>query len=109
MSKNTSKVSSADSFGKFRHHHNKTCLKQHEIVEAGVCVGSCETHMVDGQNQEGPAPGTLGDDSEEPRVDGTEVVVLDASCDGHAVIAALLGGSFPEHVAELGAAVLRTP
>lgn len=64
---------------------------------------------MDGQDQEGPSSGALGDDGEEAWVDGTEVVVLDAACDGHAIIAALLGGGLAKHVAELGAAVLRTP
>ena len=65
--------------------------------------------MVERQDQEGPSPGTLRDDSEETRVDSTEVVVLDAACDRHAIIAALLCGSFTKHVAKLGAAILRTP
>lgn len=65
--------------------------------------------MMDRQDQKGPSPGTLGDDCQETWVDGTEVVVLDAACDWHAIIAALLGGGLTEHVAELGAAVLRTP
>ena len=65
--------------------------------------------MMDRQDQEGPSPGTLGDDCQETWVDSTEVVVLDAACDWHAIIAALLGGGLTEHVAELGAAVLRTP
>lgn len=65
--------------------------------------------MMDGQDQEGPSPGALGDDRQETWIDGTEGVVLDAACDRHAVIAALLGGGLTEHVAELGAAVLRTP
>lgn len=65
--------------------------------------------MIDGQDQEGPSPGALGDDRQEARVDGTEGVVLDAARDRHAIVAALLGGCFTEHVAELGAAVLRTP
>lgn len=65
--------------------------------------------MMDGQDHEGPSPGALGDDGEEARVDGAEVVVVDAARDGHAVIAALLGGGLAKHVAELGAAVLRTP
>lgn len=65
--------------------------------------------MMDGQDQEGPSPGTLSDDSQEAWVDSTEVVVLDAACDWHAIEAALLGGGLAEHVAELGAAVLRTP
>lgn len=65
--------------------------------------------MMDGQDQEGPSPGALGDDRQETWIDGTEGVVLDAACDRHAIIAALLGGGLTEHVAELGAAVLRTP
>lgn len=65
--------------------------------------------MMDGQDQEGSSPGALGDDGEEAWIDGAEVVVLDAACDGHAIVAALLGGGLAKHVAELGAAVLRTP
>lgn len=65
--------------------------------------------MMDRQDQEGPSSGTLSDDCQETWVDSTEVVVLDAACDWHAIIAALLGGGFTKHVAELGAAVLRTP
>lgn len=64
---------------------------------------------MDVQDQEGPSPGALGDDREETWIDGTEGVVLDAARDRHAIIAALLGGGLTKHVAELGAAVLRTP
>lgn len=78
-------------------------------LTASVCHSLCHTHVMDGQHQEGPAPGALGDDCQETRVDGAEVVVLDAACDRHAIVAALLGGGLTEHVAELGAAVLRTP
>lgn len=42
-------------------------------------------------------------------IDGAEVVVLNAARDGHAIKAALLGGGLTEHVAELGAPVLRAP
>lgn len=65
--------------------------------------------MMDIQDQEGPSPSTLSDDCQETRIDSTEVVVLDAACDRHAIVAALLGGGLTEHMAELGAAVLRTP
>lgn len=65
--------------------------------------------MMDRQDQEGPSPSTLSDDCQETWVDSTEVVVLDAACDWHAIIAALLGGGLTKHVAELGAAVLRAP
>lgn len=65
--------------------------------------------MMDRQDEERPSPGALGDDRQEARVDGAEVVVLDAARDGHAIEAALLVGSLTEHVAELGAPVLRTP
>lgn len=65
--------------------------------------------MIDRQDQEGPSPGTLCDYSQETWVDGAEVVVLDAACDRHAIVAALLGGGLTKHVPELGAAVLRTP
>lgn len=65
--------------------------------------------MMDRQDKESPSPGALGDDRQESRVDGAEVVVLDAARDGHAIKAALLGGGFAEHMAELGAPVLRTP
>lgn len=65
--------------------------------------------MMDGQDQEGPSSSAFGDDREETWIDGTEGVVLDAACDRHAIIAALLGGGLTKHVAELGAAVLRTP
>lgn len=67
------------------------------------------THMMHRQDEESPSPGALGDDRQEPRVDGAEVVVLDAARDGHAIEAALLGGGLAEHMAELGAPVLRTP
>lgn len=73
-----------------------------------MCKGA-DTHMIDRQNQEGPSSGALGDHCQETWVDSTEVVVLDAACDWHAIIAALLGGGFTKHMAELGAAVLRTP
>lgn len=65
--------------------------------------------MMDGQDQEGPSPGALSDDRQETGIDGAEEVVLDAAGDRHAIVAALLGGGLTEHVAELGAAVLRTP
>lgn len=65
--------------------------------------------MMDGQDQEGPSPGTLSDDCQETWIDSAEVVVLHAACDRHAIIAALLAGGLTKHVAELGAAVLRTP
>lgn len=68
-----------------------------------------DTHMMDRQDEEGPTSSALGDDCQKTWVDSTEVVVLDAACDWHAIIAALLGGGFTEHVAKLGAAVLRTP
>lgn len=67
------------------------------------------THVMERQDQEGPSPGTLSDDCQEPWVDGAEVVVLDAACDWHAIIAAILGGGLTKHVAEFGVAVLRTP
>ena len=65
--------------------------------------------MVEGQHHEGPPAGALGDDGEEAGVDGAEVVVMDAAGDGHAIVAGFLGGRLAEHVAELGAAVLRSP
>lgn len=65
--------------------------------------------MMDRQDQEGPSPGTLSDDCQEMWIDSAEVVVLDAACDWHTIIAAFLGGSLTKHMAELGAAVLRTP
>lgn len=65
--------------------------------------------MMDRQDQEGSSPSTLCDDGQEAWVDSTEVVVLDAACDWHAIIAALLGGGLSKHVTELGAAVLRAP
>ena len=65
--------------------------------------------MVDGQHHEGSPAGALGDDGKEAGVDGAEVVVMDTAGDGHAVVAGLFGGRLAEHVAELGAAVLRSP
>lgn len=65
--------------------------------------------MMDGQDEESPSPGALRDDRQESGVDGAEVVVLDTACDGNAIEAALLGGGLTEHMAELGAPVLRTP
>lgn len=65
--------------------------------------------MMDRKDEESPSPGALGDDRQESGVDGAEVVVLDAARDGHAIEAALLGGGLTEHMAELGAPVLRTP
>lgn len=64
---------------------------------------------MDRQDEERTSPGALGDDRQESGVDGAEVVVLDVACDGHAIKAALLGGGLTEHMAELGAPVLRTP
>lgn len=64
---------------------------------------------MDREDQEGSTPGALCDDGNETRVDGAEVVVVDAPRDGHAIVAVLLGGGLTEHVAELGAAILRTP
>lgn len=68
-----------------------------------------DTHMMDRQDQEGPSSSTLSDDSQETWVDRTEAVVLHTACDWHAIKAVLLGGGLTKHVAELGAAVLRTP
>lgn len=65
--------------------------------------------MMDWQDEESPSPGALGDDCQETWIDGAEVVVLNAARDGHAIEAALLGGGLTEHVAELGAPVLRAP
>lgn len=57
--------------------------------------------MVNGDDQEGTASGTLGDHRDKARVDCTEVVVMDAHGDGHAIVAVWLGGRLPKHVAEL--------
>lgn len=65
--------------------------------------------MMDGQYQESPAPCTFSDDSDKVRVDGTEVVVMNAPGNGHTIIAVLFCGWLPKHVAILGATVLRTP
>lgn len=67
------------------------------------------TYMMDGQHQESPAPCTFSDDSDKVRVDGTEVVVMNAPGDRHTIIAILFCRWFPKHVAILGATVLRTP
>lgn len=64
---------------------------------------------MDWQDEESPSPGALSDDCQETWIDGAEVVVLNAARDGHAIEAALLGGGLTEHVAELGAPVLRAP
>ncbi|KAG9347077.1 hypothetical protein JZ751_006004 [Albula glossodonta] len=67
------------------------------------------SHVVNGDDQESPAPCTLCDDSNEAWVDGTEMVVLDAPGDRNAIVAVLLGGSLTEHMPELGAAILGPP
>lgn len=64
---------------------------------------------MDGDDEEGPSACALGHHRHEVRVDGAEVVVMDAVGDGHAVVALVLAGGLAVHVAELGAAVLRVP
>lgn len=65
--------------------------------------------MIDGQHQEGSAARTFGDDGDEARVDGAEVIVMNATGDGDTIIAVLFSGRLPKHVAILGTTVLRTP
>ena len=65
--------------------------------------------MMDWQHQESPASSTFCDDGKEAWVDGAQLVVVDTPCDWHAIVAVLFGGGLTEHMAELGAAVLRTP
>lgn len=62
-----------------------------------------------GDDKEGSPAGTFSDHSDEVWVDGTEVVVMDAACDGHRVVAVLFAGGLAVDMSELGAAVLRVP
>ena len=64
---------------------------------------------MDGQDQKGPAPGTLRHHGDEAGVDRAVVVVMDAACDWHPVVAVIPRGRLPEHVAKLWAAERRTP
>lgn len=86
-------------------------FKRKKTQLAAFKSGSCQwhTYMMDWQDKESPSPGALSDDCQETWIDGAEVVVLNAARDGHAIEAALLGGGLTEHVAELGAPVLRAP
>ena len=63
--------------------------------------------MVNRKDEERSASSTLGDHGDEPGVDGTELVVLDALGDGDAIVAVL--GGLTEHMPKLGAAILGTP
>lgn len=56
---------------------------------------------MDGQDQKGPAPGTLRHHGDEAGVDRAVVVVMDAACDWHPVVAVIPRGRLPEHVAKL--------
>lgn len=62
-----------------------------------------------GDDEEGPPAGTFSDHSDEMGVHGTEVVVMDAACDGHRVVAVLFAGGLAVDMPELGAAVLGVP
>lgn len=62
-----------------------------------------------GDDKEGAPTGTFSDHSDEVGVHSTEVVVVDAACDGHRVVAILLAGGLAVDVSELGAAVLGVP
>lgn len=66
-------------------------------------------HLVHRYHEEGPTTCTLCHHSNEVGVDSTEVVVVDAACDGHTVIALLLAGWLAVDVTELGTPVLRVP
>ena len=57
--------------------------------------------MMERQDEKGPTASALCNDREEAWVDSTEEVVLDGARDGHAIVAALLGGSLTEDMSEL--------
>lgn len=77
------------------------CVQQDDRVQT--------THMMDGQHQKGPATGALGHHGDEAGIGWAVVVVVDAVCDWHPVVAVLLGGRLPVDVAKLRAAERRTP
>lgn len=62
-----------------------------------------------GDDKEGSPAGAFSDHSDEMGVHSTEVVVMDATCDGHRVVAVLFAGGLAVDMSELGAAVLGVP
>lgn len=64
---------------------------------------------MEGDDKEGAPTSTFSDHSNEVGVHGTEVVVVDAACDGHRVVAVLFAGRLAIDMSELGAAVLGVP
>lgn len=59
--------------------------------------------MMDGQHQKGPAPDALSHHSDKAGIGWAVVVVVDAACDWHPVVAALPGGGSSYDVAKLWA------
>lgn len=68
-----------------------------------------DSHLLQRDDQEGSPAGALGDDGQEPRVDGAEMVVVDVLGDGDPIEAMLPARRLPVNIPELGAAVLRPP
>lgn len=66
-------------------------------------------YLVQGDDKEGPPTSTLSHNRNEVRIHSAEMIVMDASGDGHRVVAVLLGGWLAKDMAELGAPVLGVP
>lgn len=86
--------------------HSKASQPQERGLDP-LCI--TPSHLLQGNDKEGPTTSTLSHDSDEVGVHGTEVIVVDAPGDGYRVVAVLLGGYFAKDMAELGAAVLGVP
>lgn len=85
-------------------------MTRKEPQEFGHFVNShWESHLLQRDDEEGAAAGTLGDDGQVARVDGAEMVVVDVLGDGDPVEAVLPARRLPVNIPELGAAVLRPP
>lgn len=69
-------------------------------LKGGNMTVLASTHMMEGQHQEGSAPGTLCYHGDEAGVDRAEVVVVDAACDGNAIVAAPSAGRFHPNLLE---------
>lgn len=67
------------------------------------------SYLLEGDDEEGAAAGTLCHDGKEAGVDSAEMVVVDILGDGDAVEAVLPARHLPIDVSKLGAAVLRAP
>lgn len=83
-------------------------IQQTSRDESRPC-GHQGPYLMQGDDEEGPPTSAFSDHSDEVGVHGTEVVVMDAACDGHRVITVLFAGRLAVDMAELGAAILGVP